>query len=208
MSFDPPSNPRSAYFDGIADRWDGWEDLETLPARLATGLDELGVGSDEAVLDVGCGTGNLAGALVARMSARGRVIAFDISPRMVEIARVKVPDSRVAWHVASVDRLPLEDDSVDRAICLSVWPHVEDEERALVELRRVLRKGGRVHLWHLIPRARVNEIHSNAAGPIASDLLPPADETARLLERMGFAVSTVVDDVRRYLVTAGKRAAA
>jgi len=46
----------------------------------------MGVNPDETVLDVGCGTGNLTGALLARLSATGRVIAVDISPRMIEVA--------------------------------------------------------------------------------------------------------------------------
>lgn len=197
-------DPKAAYFDGIAGLWDGWEDLGRLAARLAAGLDELGVGPDETVLDVGCGTGNLARALLARLSPRGRVVAVDISPRMVEAARRKVRDPRAGWHVADVRRLPLGDRSVDRAICFSVWPHVDDPGAAAAELRRVLRGGGILHVWHLVPRARVNEIHAGAGEAVRGDLLAPAAETAALLSRCGLRVATVADTGERYLVTAVK----
>jgi ubiquinone/menaquinone biosynthesis C-methylase UbiE len=199
-------NPKTAFFDGIADRWDGWEDLAAMNAKLAAGLEELGVGADETVLDVGCGTGNLTRALLGRLSPAGRVVAVDISPRMIAVARRKVSDPRVAWHAADAARLPLGDASCDRAICCAVWPHFDDRAAAAVELRRVLRPEGRLHVWHLVPRGRVNEIHASAGEAVRRDALAPADETARLLAGLGFAVTAAVDDGLRYLVTAFKAA--
>ena len=135
-------NSRSSYFDSIADQWDGWEDLTLLQRRLAAGFDAMGVGPDEIVLDVGCGTGNLTSALLARLSARGRAIAVDISPRMIEVARHKVRDERVAWHTVDASRLPLSAEHCDRVFCFSVWPHFEDPGAAAIEFRRVLKPGG------------------------------------------------------------------
>jgi demethylmenaquinone methyltransferase/2-methoxy-6-polyprenyl-1,4-benzoquinol methylase len=199
-------NPKTAFFDGIAEKWDGWEDLAAMRARLAEGLEELGVGANETVLDVGCGTGNLTLALLARLSPEGRVVAVDISTRMIAEARRKVSDPRVAWHAADAARLPLPDASCDRAICCAVWPHFDDRAAAAAELRRVLRPAGLLHVWHLVPRGRVNEIHAAAGEAVSRDALEPAREAARLLERLGFVVTAAVDDARRYLVTAFKAA--
>jgi demethylmenaquinone methyltransferase/2-methoxy-6-polyprenyl-1,4-benzoquinol methylase len=194
-------DPKRAFFDGIAGSWDSWEDMEALDRRLADGLEELGVGPDETVLDVGCGTGNLTRALLARLSPAGRVVAMDISPGMLGVARRKVSDPRVAWLEADVGRLPLADASFDRAICFSVWPHIDDRAPAAAEIGRVLRPGGRLHVWHQIPRERVNEIHATAGDAVSGDVLPPAAETAELISRAGYRI-TGVDTAGRYLVSA------
>jgi ubiquinone/menaquinone biosynthesis C-methylase UbiE len=196
------SPAKLSYFDDVADKWDGWEDLSSLSPKLSAGLAELGVGPDEAVLDVGCGTGNLTQALLARLSPAGRVTAIDFAPAMIKAGRRKVRDARVEWLVAEARRLPLPDASCDRAFCYSVWPHIDNRKAVAAELGRVLRPGGILHIWHLLPRKRINEIHASAGGPIRGDLLPPASETADLLAGDGFRVTTVIDDDERYLVTA------
>jgi demethylmenaquinone methyltransferase/2-methoxy-6-polyprenyl-1,4-benzoquinol methylase len=197
-------NPRAAFFDAIADKWDGWECLTALRQKFATGFDAMGVNPDETVLDVGCGTGNLTGALLARLSASGRVVAVDISPRMIEVARDKVRDERVEWHTVDASRLPLSAEQCDRVFCFSVWPHFEDPVAAAIEFRRVLKPGGQLHIWHLISRARVNEIHATAGAAVNQDRLLPAEETAAMLSRMGFEVASQADTAEHYLVTAIK----
>ncbi len=198
------SNPRTAFFDSIAPKWDGWDDLEALAAKFARGLNELGVGPAETILDVGCGTGNLTRALLARLSEAGRVIAVDISPRMIEIARGKVSDPRVAWHIEDARRLPLAAGSCDRAICYSVWPHFDDQVAVTREFLRVLRPGGSLHVWHLISRAMVNQIHSTAGEAVHHDVLLPAEQTGHLLAGLGFRVTTAVETTDSYLVTGRK----
>jgi len=197
-------NPKAAFFDGIAGKWDGWEDLPALARRLDAGLRELALGENEAVLDVGCGTGNLTRALLDRLSPAGRVVAVDFAPQMIAAARRKVCDARVDWRTEEVLHLSLEDGAVDRVICYSVWPHFEDPAAAIRELRRVLRVGGRLHIWHLIGREQVNAVHATAGEAVRGDVLPPAEETARLLIGFGFAVTATVDSPEQYLVTAVK----
>jgi len=193
---------KAEFFDSIAERWDGWEDLPVLMEKLRTGLDELGLGSDETVLDVGCGTGNLTRALLERLSAGGRIVAIDLSPRMIATARRKVIDPRVTWHVLDARGLPFADASFDRVICYSVWPHFDDPRSVASELGRVLRPSGRLHVWHLISRERVNQVHAAAGEAVRHDLLAPAEETAHLLAGLDFNVVTTIETSERYLVTA------
>lgn len=195
-------NSKVEFFNGIAAKWDGWEDLPGLRMKLAAGIEEFGVGPNETVLDLGCGTGNLTLALLDRLSARGRIAAVDAAPRMIEEARRKIEDPRVEWFIADVRRLPLPDSYCDRAICFSVWPHIEDRAAAAAELGRVLRPGGALHIWHLISREKVNQVHASSGGEIRHDRLPPAEDTADLLIKSGFRVTAVLDEKERYLVSA------
>jgi ubiquinone/menaquinone biosynthesis C-methylase UbiE len=195
-------NHRTAFFDTIADKWDGWEDLPALDKKLAGGLDEFGVRADETVVDVGCGTGNLTRALLRRLSPKGKVIAVDISPRMIEVAMRKVSDPRVSWHRADARQLPIGDAECDRVLCYSVWPHFENRAAVAAELGRVLTPGGSLHVWHLIPRHRINEIHAGAGEAVRGDVLPRAAETAEVLAAAGFRIVTASESDGRYLVTA------
>ncbi len=197
-------NPRAAFFDAIAKQWDGWEDLPVLMERLGAGLDAFGVEPGESVLDVGCGTGNLTRALLDRLSDAGRIVAVDLAPRMIAAARRKVSDPRVEWHVVDARQLPCADASCDRVICYSVWPHLDERPAVARELARVLRPGGRVHVWHLISRERVNQIHAGAGEAVCRDHLPPASQTARLFADAGFRITTAVETADSYLVTAVK----
>ena len=193
------------FFSGLADRWDAQQDMDSLASDLSAGLAELGVGTAETVLDVGCGTGNLTRALLERLGRGGRVLALDLVPSMIAAAQRKNCDPRVGWTIADAQHLPLPKGSVDRVVCFSVWPHFDDDVACARELCRVLRVGGRLHVWHLTSRHRVNAIHSDADEAVCDDLLGPGDETAELLRGVGMAPVEVVDDDRRYLVTAVKR---
>jgi SAM-dependent methyltransferase len=90
------------------------------------------------VLEVGCGWGELA-TWVARATG-AEVVAIDLSPRMVELAR----DGGVDARLGDVRQLPFENDSFDVAIAAWMLYHVADLDRGLAELARVLRPGGRL----------------------------------------------------------------
>lgn len=197
-------DPREGFFDSIAHKWDGWEDQETLAGRMDALLVELGVEPEERVVDMGCGTGNLTSALLRRLGPGGRVEAVDISPGMLGVARSKVEDPRVAWHLASAAALPLRTSSCDRVLCYAVWPHFDPVRAAATEITRVLKPKGRLHVVHGISRERVNAIHASAGEAVRGDVLPPGQEVASLLRELGFQVERLVDTDVRYLVTAVK----
>lgn len=89
------------------------------------------------VLEVGCGWGELA-EWIARETA-AEVVAVDLSPRMVELARERGVDARVA----DVQQLPFGDGEFDCVVAAWMLYHVPDLESALGEIARVLRVGGR-----------------------------------------------------------------
>jgi SAM-dependent methyltransferase len=87
------------------------------------------------VLEVGCGWGELAAWIAQDTGAE--VIATDLSPRMVELARSRGVDARVA----DVQELPFDDGSFDAVVAAWMLYHVPDLDRGLAEIVRVLRPG-------------------------------------------------------------------
>lgn len=90
------------------------------------------------VLEVGPGPGELAARIRADLAAD--VIAVDISPRMVELARQRGVDAQVG----DVQQLPFADGEFDCAVAAWMLYHVPDLDRGLSELRRVLHSQGRL----------------------------------------------------------------
>lgn len=109
------------------------------------------------VLEVGCGRGDLAERLVRELGAE--VVTIDQSERMVELAQGRGIDARVG----DAQSLPFADGAFDCAVAAFMLYHVADLDRALGELARVLRPGGRLvaatngydqlhELWQLVGR--------------------------------------------------------
>lgn len=100
------------------------------------------------VLDVGCGDGQLALAL-ARAGAR--VSAVDTDPRMLTAARRCFEASAVEAELSEADAqaLPFESKSFDVVTAVTVLCFVDEPERAVAEMARVLRPGGRLVIGEL-----------------------------------------------------------
>jgi SAM-dependent methyltransferase len=88
------------------------------------------------ILDVGCGLGELGHRFVADLGAE--VCAIDISPRMVELAKSRGLDARVA----DVEQVPFPDGDFDCVFAGWVLYHVPDLDRGLAEIARVLTRDG------------------------------------------------------------------
>lgn len=95
------------------------------------------------VLDLGAGTGKL----TVRLAERGLdVIAVDPIPEMLEVLSASLPDTPALLGTA--EEIPLPDDSVDSVLVAQAWQWF-DADRAVREIARVLRPGGRLGLvWN------------------------------------------------------------
>jgi ubiquinone/menaquinone biosynthesis C-methylase UbiE len=123
-------------------------------ARTAVGLDykqrfvaALDVRPGQTVVDLGCGPGTDLARLADAVGSTGSVLGVDREPRMLAEARLRLADRPSVRLVrGDLHDLPLPDRSVDRVRTDRVLQHVADPARALREVRRVLRPGGRVGL--------------------------------------------------------------
>jgi trans-aconitate 2-methyltransferase len=110
-------------------------------------LDRLPLEGDEAVLDAGCGSGRVTELLASRLP-RGRVVAVDASPSMIDEARGRLArfGERIAYVVADLG-LPLPLGSlapVDAILSTATFHWVPDHDALFANLAAVLRRGGRL----------------------------------------------------------------
>lgn len=193
-------------FDRIAPQYD------RLNRLLTAGLDQrwrrvaiesVGVGADDVVLDLACGTGDLA----EQCAARGaRVVGVDFAGEMLRGARRR--DVRADFLQADAARLPLREGAATVAVCGFALRNFVELPPVFAELERVLTPGGRVALLDVDrPRTRVlragHSFYFDRVVPLVGGLvsdrsayaylprstayLPPGDELCALLGKAGFA---------------------
>ena len=138
-------------------------------ARLAPG---------EAVLDVGCGTGDLTLEIARRVGSSGLVAGIDAAPEMVARARKKARQRHLAidFRVEPAEKLTFADQSFDVVVTSLVFHHLPDalKRQALAEIWRVLKPGGRFLLVDLLGPTHAFLLHSRLQTTLP-ELLPLLD---------------------------------
>ncbi len=106
--------------------------------------------------DLGCGTGHVAEALAPCVA---NVVAVDESGPMLESARKRLEShGNVELRVGTIESLPIDDGALDAAVLFLVAHFVTDPARAMSEVRRVLRPGGRLLVVDLMSHDRVDYV--------------------------------------------------
>lgn len=168
-------------------------------AARVVGLADLRPG--DRVLDLACGTGIVARTAAERVGERGGVVAADLNPGMIAVARSLSPPRgpKIEWREADAGALPFADQAFDAVLCQLGLQFFADRATALVETYRVLRPGGRVVLmvWRPIERASGFAVLAAALdrhiGPEAASImrapfsLGDAGEFTSLIAAAGFA---------------------
>lgn len=153
----------------------------------------------ERILDIGVGPGLLAHDLARMVGDTGRVVGLDAAPAMLKMARTRLAALPQAECVeGDAARLDFADASFDAAVSTQVYEYVAPIARALSELHRVLKPGGRAVIldtdwrsivWHSSDEARMGRVLSCWDGHLADPHLPATLGPA--LRRAGFTVARV-----------------
>jgi ubiquinone/menaquinone biosynthesis C-methylase UbiE/VanZ family protein len=148
-AFEEPAKAHAKHFFSERVRtWaEGYETIEprslhtrnvTSRQRFALEMLEAGAPQASKVLDIGCGTGEMA----RELTRRGyEVWGSDIAEPMVRYARERYGAGR--FHAGDLEYLPFRDNTFDAVVCLGVVEYLDTDERSLREIWRVLRPGGR-----------------------------------------------------------------
>lgn len=114
-------------------------------------LDLLGIRPGDVVLDVGCGSGVVARELAKRVGPRGRTVGVDPSPVFLEVGRELAeqtgPSGSLELRLGDARSLPCADGEFDAVVAATVLTHIPDGERAIPEMARVTKPGGRVGVF-------------------------------------------------------------
>src|ERR1043166_7900232 len=133
------------------------EELQSIPAEANMGLScgnptaTAHLREGETVVDLGSGGGLDVFLAAAQVGPTGRAIGIDMTPEMVELARRNASRANdgagyenVEFHLATIDKLPLADSSVDCVISNCVINLAPDKLAVFREIARVLKPGGRL----------------------------------------------------------------
>jgi demethylmenaquinone methyltransferase/2-methoxy-6-polyprenyl-1,4-benzoquinol methylase len=136
-------------FDSVAPRYDLMNDLMSMGLHRvwkAYTVMVANVQPGQHVLDIAGGTGDLARAFARRVGARGLVVHSDINEALLRRGRARLEDEGVLVPslLADAQALPLPDASFDIVSVAFGLRNMTDKERALAEMARVLRPGGRL----------------------------------------------------------------
>ena len=134
-----------AYFDQVAQQWDTMrQSLFAEPVRERA-YAMAGVQAGKTAVDVGAGTGFIAEGLVARGV---HVIAIDQSEAMLAEMQKRF-GAAIDYRLGGADALPVQDESVDYAFANMYLHHVDEPPRAIKEMARMLRPGGKLVITDL-----------------------------------------------------------
>ena len=171
------------FFSSSAGQWDRMRD-ELFGERFH--LAALAALTDAAwvIGDLGCGTGQVTAALAPFVA---RVIAVDASAAMLQAAKKRLHGfDNVDLRRGELESLPIDDARIDCAMLMLVLHHVPEPGKALAEVARVLKPGGRVVLVDMLPHDR--QSYRQQMGHVWLGFSD--DHTRRLLTDAGF------DDMR------------
>jgi SAM-dependent methyltransferase len=148
----------------------------------------------EVVVDLGSGGGLDVFLAAAKVGPTGRAIGIDMTPEMIDLARRNqargaggVPLTNVEFHLAQIDQLPLEAESVDCVISNCVINLAADKGAVFREIARILKPGGRL-----------------AISDIALKRTLPEELAANLMAYVGCIAGAIfVSDYKRGLLDAG-----
>lgn len=125
-------------------------------------------------LELGCGTGRVTRHLRKTLRAQSTLIASDLSPDMLAVAKDKLKDLNIDWRIINAQELPFSDESVDLIVCSFGYMFVADRPKAFADAFRVLRLGGTLLLatWGKLEDNEASYVFRKTVKKYLGDSLP------------------------------------
>ena len=161
----------SGSIPGHYDQFSGPMFFEPYAIEVSNRIDPSSV---DIALELASGTGRVTRHLRNILPASAKLIASDISPDMLVIAKEKLKASNIAWQMIDAQQLPFEDDSINLVVCCFGYMFVPDKLKAFAEAYRVLRPGGMLLFttWDKLELIGASCVYRNIAKKYLTEPLP------------------------------------
>ncbi|MBK9982037.1 MAG: methyltransferase domain-containing protein [Saprospiraceae bacterium] len=130
----------------------------------------------DVALEIGCGTGRVTRHLRKVLAKHTKLIASDISPDMMLLAKEHLKDQHIEWAIINAQQLPFDDGSIDLVVCCFAYMFLEDKAQAFAEAYRVLKPGGMLIFttWDKLEYNEASNVFRHIAKPYLPDPVPPS----------------------------------
>jgi ubiquinone/menaquinone biosynthesis C-methylase UbiE len=183
MSETNPAEETLRQWSAVAAAWDKHRDRLFSDVRSVSDwlVEEVNPQPGQTVLELAAGPGETGFLAAPRLGRSGLLISSDFAPEMVAAARRGASDrglDNVECRVIDAQRIDLPDNSVDGVLARFGLMLVPEQERAVAEVRRVLRQGGRFSYATWGPPERNPWIFQIVAALLQNGVVPPGDPFA------------------------------
>lgn len=198
-------NTRQEFFNQAAPTWDSHFGTEQLTVFLSQLVPKFDLKEGDKILDLGTGTGVLIPHLLKSVGSSGHVTAVDFAEKMVELCKAKTANCpNVTVLVGDAENLHFPAEAFDALTCFGLFPHLENKKKALQQMNRVLKKGGKLIIAHALSSQEIKRHHHNAPPAVACDVLPDASVMCEMLTSAGFSNVSIVDTPGCYFCSSTK----
>ena len=125
-------------------------------------------------LELASGTGRVTRHLREHIPVTSKLVASDISPDMLAVAKEKLKTFDIDWRIIDAQQLPFADNSINLLVCCFGYMFVADKSKAFAEAYRVLRPGGMLLFatWDKLELNGASHVYRKAAKKYLQDPLP------------------------------------
>lgn len=190
----------AAYFDERADSWDesGCSGESRVQGAVLSLVD---LKPGDSVLDLGCGTGVMVPFYLAAKA--GKIVAVDVSEKMVERAREKF-GGEPSVELRASDALSLDEgERFDAAVIYNAYPHFPDKLALVEKVYRMLKPSGRFVVAHGLGKDAINRHHEAVAAGVSCGLRAASEESALWADK--FEIEALVDTPGFYAFSGVRR---
>lgn len=190
----------AAYFDERADSWDesGCSGESRVQGAVLSLVD---LKPGDTVLDLGCGTGVMVPFYLTAKA--GKIVAVDVSEKMVERAREKF-GGEPSVELRASDALSLDEgERFDAAVIYNAYPHFPDKLALVEKVYRMLKPSGRFVVAHGSGKDAINRHHEAVAAGVSCGLRAASEESVLWADK--FEIEALVDTPGFYAFSGVRR---